>query len=103
MHYASLVALLFVIPPSTSDEGRPAEEYRALVKEWEKAYRDYHKTFAAATTEEARKKILPSFPKPIFQDRFMELARKYPNDPVTIDSLVWVLVNPWSGPHAEKN
>ena len=33
----------------------------------------------------------------------MELARKYPKDPATIDSLVWVLVNPWSGPHAEKN
>src|SRR4051812_28705193 len=103
MQYAFLWVLIFVVPLSTLDEGRPAEEHRALVKEWEKAYRDYHKTFAAAKTDEERKKILPSFPKQIFQDRFMELARKYPKDPAIIDSLVWVLVNPWSGPHAEKN
>ena len=33
----------------------------------------------------------------------MDLARKHPQDPATIDSLVWVLMNPWYGPQAEKN
>lgn len=103
MQYAFLGALIFVVPLSTLDEGRPAEEHQALVKEWEKAYRDYHNAFAAAKTDEERNKTHASFPKPIFQDRFMELARKYPKDPAIIDSLVWVLVNPWFGPHAEKN
>jgi thiol-disulfide isomerase/thioredoxin len=79
------------------------EEHARLVREWESALRDYQSRIAASSTDEERKKIGASFPRPIFQDRFMELARKYPKDPATIDSLVWVLVNPWYGPHAEKN
>ncbi|MEJ7639657.1 MAG: hypothetical protein WKF75_17205, partial [Singulisphaera sp.] len=103
MQDACLRAFIFLISLSTLEEGRPAEEHRALVKEWEGAYRDYHKTFAAAKTDEERKKVRESFPKPIFQDRFLELARKYPKDPATIDPLVWVLTNPWHGPRAETN
>ena len=81
----------------------PSEEHRILVMEWEKAYRDYYKTRDAAKSDDERKKIIAAFPKPIFQNRFMELARKYPGDPATIESLVWVLMNPWYGPEAEKN
>ena len=82
--------------------GAPAEEHKTLVAEWQKAYRNYPKTFAAAKSDDERKKITAAFPKPIFQNRFMELARKYPGDPATIESLVWVLMNPWYGPEAEK-
>lgn len=103
MRYAFLGALILMAPPPALDGGRPAEEHQILVKEWERAYRDYQNAYAAAKTDEEREKVRESFPKPIFQDRFMELARKYPRDPATIDSLVWILVNPWYGPHAEKN
>jgi len=95
-------AILMVSPPAIV-KGGPAEEHRILVKEWQEAYREYHRAFAAAKTDEERKTILASFPKPIFQDRFMALARKYPGDPDTIDSLVWVLTNPWTGARAEAN
>jgi thiol-disulfide isomerase/thioredoxin len=81
----------------------PAEEHKTLVAEWQKAYRNYHKTFDAAKSDDERKRVLATFPKPVFQDRFMELARKYPGDRATIDSLAWVLTNPWYGPQAEKN
>ena len=63
---------------STLGAGSPAEEHGALVKEWEKAYRDYHKAFAGAKTDDERTEIGASFPRPIFQDRFMELARSTP-------------------------
>lgn len=98
MQDAFLGALIFAASLSAVEQRGAAQEHGALVKEWESAYRDYHKTFAAAKTDEERKKIRALFPKPILQDRFMELARKYPKDPATIDSFVWVLLNPWYGP-----
>jgi thiol-disulfide isomerase/thioredoxin len=103
MQSTLLGALIFFVSLSTLETASTAEEHQALVKAWEQAYRDYHATYAAAKTQDERKKIHATFPKPIFQDRFMELARKYPKDPATVDSLVWVLANPWYGPHAEKN
>ncbi len=103
MQSAFLAALVLGLSVSTLDQDTAASEHQALIKGWENAFRDYHKAYTAAKTDDERKAIHATFPKPIFQDRFMELARKYPKDPATIDSLVWVLQNPWYGPQAEKN
>ncbi|MDR3621979.1 MAG: TlpA disulfide reductase family protein [Paludisphaera borealis] len=103
MRNAVAAAFLLLIAPSVFGGGPAAEEHKALVKEWEQAYRDYHKRYDAGKTDAERKVVRESFPKPIFQDRFMELARRHPKDPDVVDSLRWVLINPWSGPQAEKN
>jgi len=92
--------------PQSSDRSAPhgaAEECRALVRKWEEAVRAYPKAFQEAKTPEEKKAVRATYPKPAFQDRFMELARKYPMDPGILDALVWVLNNPWYGPQAEKN
>ncbi len=101
MQFALLSILTFLGSPT--NKPRAAEAYQALVKEWDAANRDYQVRAADAKTDEERDRLRSTFPRPIFQDRFIKLARKYPKDPATIDALVWVLTNPWSGPKAESN
>jgi len=84
-------------PPS------PTEEYLDLVRRWNQALKDYAQAEQAADTPEAKKKVFATFPKPIFQDRFMELVRKYPKDAVSIEAIAWVFRNPWHGPKTEAN
>lgn len=78
-------------------------EYKNLIYEYQNALRHYSDSERMASDEKARKALFSSFPKPIFQDRFILLARKYPGHPGAIDALAWILKNPWFGDHAGTN
>ena len=80
-----------------------AQEYQSLLQGYQEALRLYGEAEKRAETQEAQKAVFQSFPKPIYQDRFIALARKYPGHPGTIDALVWILKNPWHGDRAEAN
>ena len=78
----------------------PNDEYQALLLGWRQALREYAQAEKEAKTPEKRKEVFATFPKPTFQDRFMELARKYPEDPISIEAIAWVFENSCFGPKA---
>src|SRR5262249_50690973 len=64
----------------------PAEQYKVLLKEWQAASQGI---FSRAKTDKERNKMLASVDK--FPLRFLELAEKYPKDPIALDALVHVV------------
>lgn len=100
---ALVVFAAFWTGPTDQGDDAVRRDYRSLVQKWEQAQKDFVKRMGQADDDAARREIRKSYPKPIFQDRFMELARAHPGDPGVIDPLVWVLVNPWQGAQAERN
>jgi hypothetical protein len=77
-------------PPSGG--GTPAEQYRALVNEYETAVRNSIKAYRAAKTDAERAKVLrEQYPQPAkLAPRFLALADKYPKDPAALDAILWV-------------
>ena len=77
------------------DKSPPAEQYKALAKEYDDAQQAFFKAYQEAKTEEERDKLYkekyPDAAK--FAARFMELAEKNPKDPAAIDALVWVVTH----------
>jgi AhpC/TSA family len=73
----------------------PAEQYQALVKVYQDAMQTYSEALGKAKTYEERLKVFDEvYPKPEkLAPRFLELAEKYPQDPVAFDALTWIVVN----------
>jgi AhpC/TSA family len=73
----------------------PAEQYQALVKVYQDAMQTYSEALGKAKTYEERLKIFDEvYPKPEkLAPRFLDLAEKYPQDPVAFDALTWIVVN----------
>jgi hypothetical protein len=73
----------------------PAEEFKAIEKEYKEAMDAYRAALKDATTPEERKQIadekLPKRDK--YAERCLHLAEKNPKDPVAIDALLWVVTN----------
>src|SRR5262245_7709501 len=72
--------------PGTGKPATPAEQYKALLKEYQAASQD---VFSRAKTDEERNQVLGSVDK--FPLRFLELAEKYPKEPIALDALVQVV------------
>jgi hypothetical protein len=68
--------------------GTPAERFETLRKEAENANQLYFLALRGAT-EENRAKILKGAPD--FGPKFLDLAEKYPKDPVALDALIWIV------------
>lgn len=78
----------------------PAGQYDALVNEYQKAQQDFFKVYNNAKTDEEREKLSDKYPQPqAYSPRFLDLARKYPKDPVAFNALVWVVTNDRYGQH----
>jgi hypothetical protein len=73
----------------------PAEQYQALVKIYQDAMQAYSEAIGKAETYDERMKVFDEvYPKPEkLAPRFLELAEKYPRDPVAFDALTWIVVN----------
>jgi hypothetical protein len=73
----------------------PAERYQALVKVYQDAMQAYSEAVGKTKTYEERMKVFDEvYPKPEkLAPRFLELAEKYPQDPVAFDALSWIVVN----------
>jgi hypothetical protein len=75
-------------------EATPAQQYKALVKEFQDARMAWQKTYQEAKTDEERQKSLASLPQPDqYAPKFLTLAEKHPSDPVAVEALVWVVSN----------
>src|SRR5262249_33275371 len=82
----------------------PAEEFRALAAEYDRAFWACQEALNKATTEEEKAKILrEQYPRgEKYGPRIHALAEKNPKDPVAIDALVWVLRH-WIRPESGKD
>jgi len=80
-------------PPAKEEPPKSAaEQYQALVKEFQTAQEEFFKVYRTAKTDEERQKFVDEkYPKPQeFAKKFADLAKKYPTDPAAVDALVWV-------------
>src|SRR5439155_13424404 len=85
-------------PPAT-----PAEEYQALAKEYGKAQQDYINALREAKTDEERSKARDKYPQPAkYTQRFLDLAKKDPQDPAAVDALVWIVTRASRSSDASK-
>jgi hypothetical protein len=83
----------------------PAEEYKALVADYQKQQEECYKLLREAKTDEERQNIFnEKMPKPDkVAVRLMELAEKNPKDEgVVPDALIWVVTVAGSGVEAGK-
>ena len=80
---------------ATKEPAAPAKQYQALVKVYQDAMQTSSKALGKAKTYEERLKVFDEvYPKPEkLAPRFLELAEKYPQDPVAFDALSWIVVN----------
>src|SRR5262245_46098419 len=95
---AGTLALGLVLPAAAADHGPemampPAEQYQALLKEYQKAQDDFSKAYAAARTAAEREQVKSEKYRPAskFAPRFLELAEKHPQDSIAVTALVWVV------------
>ena len=81
----------------------PAEEFRAIKLEFDTARLESAKASREAKTDEEKKEAREKAPDPQeFAAKFMDLAKKYPQDAVAIDALMWVVSNLRTGAEVEK-
>lgn len=92
--FLGLLALLPALQAQDKAEKKPpAEQYQALVKEFDTAQKDFQKAIREAKTPKDKQKVFQEkYPRPDkFAERFLELAEKNPKDPAAIDALGWIV------------
>ena len=78
--------------PTQEKPATPAEQFRNLTQEFNKAQQDYFTAVRQAKTDEERQEAYKKAPKPQeLAPRFMDLAKKNIDDPVAVDSLIWIV------------
>jgi hypothetical protein len=94
---AGTLVLLALMPAARAlDEPKkpptPAEQVRALQREYNEQQQAFQKAIREAKTQEDRNKVFQEkYPRPDkFAPRFLEVAEKNPRDPAALDALVWV-------------
>jgi hypothetical protein len=86
--------------PKEPDKQTPAEQYKALVKEYNDAVQAFTKEMREAKTPADRQKLQnEKRPQPDkFAAKFLDLAEKNPKDPAAVDALAWVTINVVTAP-----
>jgi hypothetical protein len=89
-----LFILLLAGPPLRAEDkvSTPAEQYKALMAEWPVLAKEYSDALKQAKTDQDRQKVSEDkAPWVRLPPRFLELAEKYPKDPVALDALLFVV------------
>jgi hypothetical protein len=91
--------------PKGTDKQTPAEQYQALVKEFNDAQQAFFKEYREAKTQEEKQKLIKEKqPQPDkYAPKFIELAEKNPKEPMAIDALAWVLTHTFTFGPANKD
>jgi RNA polymerase sigma factor (sigma-70 family) len=76
-----------------AEQPSPAEQYRTLVRHYDEARAAHRKLGEKARTQAEAEAAYKDHPAPEgeFTPRFFALAERYPNDPIAVDALVWVV------------
>jgi hypothetical protein len=82
----------------------PAEQYKALTAEVQKAQQEIVKAYGQAKTEEDKQTILDNYYKKPqeYTGRFLELAKRNPKDKMAFDALSYVVTNGGEGPETTE-
>jgi len=101
--FAVLLAVLALPASSAAAQDAPTAQFDALQKEYDKASSAYMKKLEGAKGIALQGKIFrEENPQPAFAERFLELAKKFPSDPIAFKSLTWVVETSEFGPTTEK-
>jgi hypothetical protein len=94
--------LLALVPALQSQDkagkpATPAEQYKAILADYERAVADFRKALSSAKTPQEQQKVFeekqPEKKREAFAARFLKLAETNPKDPVAVDALLWVATN----------
>jgi thiol-disulfide isomerase/thioredoxin len=93
--------------PAAETPGSPSEVYLALLEEYQPARRAAEQAIlealASKTVEEQVKAYEGFFRlETTYVSRYFEIARKYPRDPVALDTLTWLMTSGLNTPESEK-
>jgi hypothetical protein len=100
---AGFLGLLVLLPAlrgrGSTETATPAQQYRKLVQEFEKAQVEFGKALVKAKTREDQQKVMEEKNQQLasFAPRFVELAEKNSKDPAAVDALIWVVVRGHGG------
>lgn len=85
--------------PAAAAPSAAAAEYAAIEKEYDEANSAFLTEYRAAKTDEERSEIITAkMPKAEdYAQRFIDVAKKHPDDPAALDALLWCLNNVRSG------
>jgi hypothetical protein len=99
-----LLVLVLVLPAFSDDQAKdkakdqgqpptPAEQFKALEKEYQDALQAFQKEYGEAKTDDERQKIAQEkYPQPDkFAPKFLALAEENPKDAAALDALLWVV------------
>ena len=91
-NFEAILSLLIVLSATAGSEGQdkpatPTEQYQVLAKEFQEAVNFF---YLKATTDEER--VEPQARIVKLSPQFLQLAEKYPKDPIALDALVQVVV-----------
>jgi hypothetical protein len=80
----------------------PAEQYRDLLKAYQKAQEDFLQAYRAAKTDAERTTILQTKQPDAdsYATKMLKLAEDAPHDPVAVEALLWIVQNS-GGPRAD--
>lgn len=76
----------------------PADDYQALLRDYQAAQREFSQLYRAARTDDERLAAQERNPLNPFIERFLALAKAHPQDAAALDALIWIAVNGESGP-----
>jgi hypothetical protein len=81
-----------------------SREYTALLEEFEPAHRACERAFLGAKTDPSRREAYLALGRLNwdYAPRFLELARKYPDDPAAVDALGWLVANEFTPPESQQ-
>src|SRR5438045_1214208 len=87
----ALAPALWADDPPKGQTGTPAQQYQAIVNEYNAAQKEFNEEMKKAKTPAERTALLKEKrPQPAkYATRMLELAEKNPKDPAGIDALVW--------------
>src|SRR5690242_9855883 len=92
-----VLLLLPALPAAGAEDkpkDKPADQYQALVKQYQDEMNAFMEAYRGAKTQEQRQKAFEKYPQPDkLAPKFLELAEKNPKDPAALDALLWVVTN----------
>lgn len=72
----------------------PAQQYQAILQEYNRAQQEFFNAYQAAKTAEERGEAAKLRPRPeAYAGRLLQLAQASPDDPAAFDALVWIVQN----------
>lgn len=75
--------------------GTPAQQYQALLREYQQAQEAYQEALKDFKTPQERTKLVAEkLPTNQVAPKLVELAAENPKDPIALDALIWVLSHP---------